>query len=156
MSDKKYYLTEDGLKRISCQHEELKKQKKEKLKTEAPDVVYSEDVDPEYLAFRKDLNILEEKISKLEEVLRNAEIIKPPSKGCKEIHLGAEITLNVMEQEDKVILVGTMEADPVLGKISDESPVGKALLGKKEGEEVVVSSSTQTVYKIKKVSYPSS
>ncbi len=155
MSDKKYYLTEDGLKKINYQHEELKKQRKEKLKIEAPEVVYSEDVDPEYLTFRKDLNILEEKILKLEEVLRNAEIIKPPSKGCKEIRLGAEIVLDAKEKEDKVILVGTMEADPVLGKISDESPVGRALLGKKEGEEVIISSSVQKVYKIKKVSYPS-
>lgn len=137
------------------EHEELKKKRKEKLKVEAPEASHSEDVDPEYLAFRKDLGILEGKIMKMEEIVRNAEIIKLPPKGCKEVRLGAEVVLDDQGKESKVILVGTVEADPILGKISDESPLGKAFLGKREGEEVAVCSTVQRIYKIKKVSYPS-
>ncbi len=135
------------------EHEELKKQRKEKLKMEAPEVSHSEDVDQEYLTFRKDLGLLEGKIMKMEEIVRNAEIIKPPPKGCKEVRLGAEVILDDKGKESKVILVGTVEADPILGKISDESPLGRAFLGKKEGEEVTVCFSVQKVYKIKKVVY---
>ncbi len=156
MGNKKYYLTEKGIDRVKMEYEELKKQRREKLKKESPEVFHSEEVNPEYITFRKELGVLEEKISKMEEVLRGAEIIKKPSKGCKEIHVGAEITVDVKGQEDKLTLVGTMEADPSLGRISNESPVGRALLGHKEGDKVTVSSPIQTVYKIKKVDYPSS
>ncbi len=153
MSNKKYYLTKEGLERIKKEQEELKAKRREKLKEEAPETTHTEDPDPEYLTFRKDLAVLEEKITKVESVLRNAEIIKSPSKDCKDIQLGAEVVIEANGQEDKFILVGTMEADPIFGKISDESPVGRALLGKKEGEEVRVSSKIEVIYKIKKVSY---
>lgn len=154
MSEKKYYLTEEGLEKIKKEYEELKKKRKEKLRLDAPETFHSEDVNPEYLNFRKDLNILEEKISKLEDVIRGGQIIKSPTKKCEKIDLGAEVTVEVKGQEDKFVLVGTMEADPALGKISNESPVGRALVGHKEGDKVTVSSPIQTVYKIKKVSYP--
>ncbi len=153
MSNKKYYLTKEGLERIKKEYEELKTKRREKLKEDAPEATHTEDPDPEYLTFRKDLAVLEEKIAKVEDVLRNVEIIKSPSKKCKDIRLGAEVVIEANGQEDKFILVGTMEADPIFGKISDESPVGRALLGKKEGEEVKVSSKIEVIYKIKKVSY---
>ncbi len=155
MANKKYYLTKEGLDKVKKEYEELKKEKRSKIKTEAPEVFHSEDVNPEYISFRKDMSVLEEKIAKMEEVIRGAQMIESPQKDCKEINLGAEITVDVKGQEDKITLVGTMEADPALGKISNESPVGKALFGRKEGEEVTVSSPIQTVYKIKKVEYPS-
>ncbi len=154
MANKKYYLTKEGLEKVKAEYEELREKKRSKLKTEAPEVFHSEDVNPEYISFRKDISVLEEKIAKMEEVIRGAEIIKPPQKDCKEVSLGAEVTVDVKGQEDKFTLVGTMEADPALGRISNESPVGRALFGRKEGEEVTVSSPIQTVYKIKKVEYP--
>ncbi len=153
MEKKKYYLTKEGLNRIRKEYEDLKEKRREKLKNEAPEVFHSEDVNPEYLTFRRDLGILEEKISKMEEVLNNVEIISSPEEGCKEVKLGARVTIEAGGQEDEFHLVGTMEADPNLGKISNESPVGRALMGRKEGEEVPVSSPIKTVYKIKKVRY---
>lgn len=153
MKEKKYYLTEYGLERVKKEYGTLKEERRKKLKNETPEVFHSEDVNPEYLAFRRELGILEEKIVKMEEVLRNAEVIKNPGKNCKEVQLGAHITVEAGGQEDEFLLVGTMEADPNNGKISNESPVGGALLGRKEGDEVTVSSTTKVVYKIKKVSY---
>ena len=51
------------------------------------------------------------------------------------------------------MIVGTLEANPSLGKISNESPVGKALLGRRVGDEVIISSPIKTVYKIKGIKY---
>ncbi len=151
--EKKHYLTKEGLERIRKEYEDLKTKRREKLKHEAPEVFHSEDVNPEYLTFRRDLSIIEEKIKKLDEVLRNAETIEPPKEECKEVRLGAKVRIEAEGQEDEFLLVGTMEADPNTGKISNESPVGKALMGREEGEEVPVSSPVKTVYKIKEVRY---
>lgn len=154
MNDKKYYLTKDGLEKIKKEYKELKEQRKEKLRFEAPEMSYSEDTDSEYLNFKKDLNLLEERILKLEEAMRSAEIIEAPLTDCKEVRLGAEVVIDVQGKEEKIILVGTMEADPGSGKISNESPIGKALFGHKEGDSVAVNSGKNAVYKIKKISYP--
>ncbi len=153
MADKKYYLTEEGLKKIKKEFELLKELRRSKLRDDTPEAFHSEDLNPEYLNFRKDIGFLESKINKIEEVLKNVEIITSPQKECKEVRLGAMVTIEANKQIDEFILVGTLEADPTLGKISNESPVGKALLGCKEGEEVTVSSPIKTIYKIKKVSY---
>lgn len=151
MSEKKYYLTKDGLEKIKKEYEELKKKRKEKLRVDVPGVFHSEEVDPEYLSFQKELNDLEEKTAKLEDALRNAEIIDPLV-NCKEIRLGAEVVIDIKGKEDKIVLVGTLEADPEKGKISNESPVGRAIFGRREGDMVTISEST--IYKIKKISYP--
>ncbi len=153
MEEKRYYLTKEGLERIKKEYKEMKRQRRDKLKKESPEILHSEDVNPEYLTFRRDLVILEENISKMEKALRNVEIIELPKKECKDIRLGASITMETNGRVEEFTLVGTMEADPNFGKISNESPIGKALLGKKEGEEVIISSSFKTVYKIKKVCY---
>ncbi len=153
MADKKYYLTKEGLEKIKKEFGLLKELRKSKLRDDTPEAFHSEDLNPDYLNFRKDMGFLESKINKLEEVLKNVEIINPPKSECKEVRLGAMVTIEANGQEDEFIMVGTLEADPVLGKISNESPVGKALLGCKEGEEVTVSSPIKTVYKIKKVIY---
>jgi transcription elongation factor GreA len=152
MSEKKYYLTKEGFEKIKKEHEELKKQRKEKLRVDAPEAFNSEEVDPEYLSFQKELSDLEERITKLEDALRGAEIISPLL-NCKEIRLGAEVVIDIKGKEDKIILVGTLEADPEKGKISNESPVGKALFGRREGDIVTISSSKSITYKIKKISY---
>jgi transcription elongation factor GreA len=152
MNEKKYYLTKEGFEKIKKEHEELKKQRKEKLRIDAPEAFHSEEVDPEYLSFQKELSDLEERITKLEDALRGAEIISPLL-DCKEIRLGAEVVIDIKGKEDKIILVGTLEADPEKGKISNESPVGKALFGRREGDVVTISSSKSITYKIKKISY---
>ncbi len=150
--NKKYHLTEQGLTRLKDELDKLIEKRKEKTKGEVPGVLHSEDLNPEYLDFREKIHFLERRIVKLKEVIKNAEIIEPPE-DKKEIRLGAKILVEADGQEDEFILVGSLEADPAEGKISDESLVGKKLLGKKTGEEVKVSCKVETVYKIKKVEY---
>lgn len=136
------------------EHEELLEIRKSKTKGEMPEILHSEDINPEYLSYMEDIELLDEKISELENVLKNAEIISPPKKEKrKEVGLGAKVHLEIDGAKDRFEIVGTMEANPSLGRISNESPVGKALIGLKEGEEVVISSPVKTLYRIKKIEY---
>ena len=64
-----------------------------------------------------------------------------------------DIIANLWWQKDEFVIVGTLEANPALGKISNESPVGRAILGHKVGDAVVVSSPMKITYKIKNIKY---
>lgn len=154
MEEKKFYLTKEGLERIKKEYKALKELKFAKTKGESPKILNSEDLNPEYLAFQEDINFLESRIIELENIIKNAELIKIPRKDKQNIiDLGATIWVEVDGQTDEFMLVGSLEANPSIGKISNESPVGRALLGHRVGDVVVISSPIQTTYKIKKIKY---
>ena len=153
---KKFYLTKKGLKAIKKEYKILKNLRLAKTKGEAPKIWESEDLNPEYLSFQEDLSFLETKVAELENILKNVELIKRPSKEkSKVIGLGATVVVEVEGDKDEFTIVGTLEANPSLGKISNESPVGKTLLGHKVGDEVIISSPIKVIYKIKKIKYSS-
>ena len=155
--EERFYLTKEGLEKLKRQYRELKNFKLSKTKGEIPKIWYSEDLNPEYLSFQEDLSLLDAQILELENILKNTELIKTPSKeGQNFINLGARVTVEVDGQTDEFEVVGTLEANPSLGKISNESPVGRVLIGRRVGEEAIVSSPIKTVYKIKKIKYLSS
>ena len=152
--EKKFYLTKEGWERIKNEYKGLKELKLAKTKGESPKILHSEDLNPEYLAFQEDISFLQSRIIELENIFKNVELIKPPKKEKQNIvDLGATVLIEVDGQNDEFTLVGSLEANPSLGKISNESPVGKALLGHKVGDKVTVSSPIQTTYKIKKIKY---
>ncbi len=153
--EEKFYLSIQGLKKIKKEYEVLKEIKLAKTRrVVAPEILHSEDLNPEYLSFQENLNLLEKKITELENILKNAELIKaPPAPKRNIICLGAEVSVEIDGDKDKFKIVGTLEANPVLGKISNESPVGKALLGHRVGDEVVISSPIKVIYRIKKIKY---
>jgi len=91
----------------------------------------------EYQTAREEQDRLEARISELEHVLQYAEIIKKP-KSDGQVRLGSKVTLKDGGKPLQYHVVGTMEADPTAGKISDESPIGQALLGKKVGDKVEI------------------
>ena len=151
---KKFYLTKKGLEDLKKEHEILKSLRGAKTKGEAPKIWESEDLNPEYLSFQEDLEFLETRLAELENILDNFSLIGKPSRDKLGIvDLGAIVTVQVNDAKDEFIIVGTLEANPALGKISDESPVGHALLGSKVGDEIVISSPVKTIYKIKKIRY---
>jgi len=151
---KKFYLTKEGLEKIKKEYKDLRDLKFLKTKGEMPKIWHSEDLNPEYLSFQEDLSFLETRIAELEYIFKNSELIKTPSKEKQNIiNLGAQVIVGVDDQTDEFEIVGTLEANPAIGKISNESPVGKILLGHKVGDEVVVSSPIMTTYKIKKIKY---
>ncbi len=153
---KKFYLTKKGLEDIKKEYKVLKNLRLAKTKGEAPKIWESEDLNPEYLSFQEDLSFLETRVAELENILKNVELIKRPSKEkSKVIGLGATVVVEVEGDKDEFTIVGTLEANPSLGKISNESPVGKTLLGHKVGDEVIISSPIKVIYKIKKIKYSS-
>jgi transcription elongation factor GreA len=101
----------------------------------------------EYQSARAEQDRHEARISEIDHILQNVEVIKT-SKGAVKVQLGSKVKLkNGTTKEFQV--VGTVEADPLNGKISDESPIGKALLGKKVGEDVEIKTPAETsTYKI--------
>jgi len=155
--EEKFYLTEEGLEKIKKEFEDLKNLKLSKTKGEIPKIWHSEELNSEYLSFQEDLSFLESRIIELEHILKNAQLIKlPPKEKRNIIQLGAKVLVEVDGQKDELEIVGTLEANPTAGKISNESPVGRVLLGHKAGDVVLVSSPIKTTYKIKKIKYQTS
>jgi transcription elongation factor GreA len=132
-----FYLTKPGLKKIKTEYEKLLSFKHQKTTGETPILLHSEEVNPEYLAFQEDMTLLETRIAEHENILNNVEIIKPPAKEERgSIRLGATITLEIDGSIDEFMLVGTIEADPAQKRISNESPLGKVLVGARVGSTV--------------------
>jgi transcription elongation factor GreA len=93
----------------------------------------------EYQTAREEQDRLETRISELEHILRNSKLIKKP-KSDGHVRLGSSVKLKDGGKPISYQVVGTIEADPASGKISDESPIGKALLGKQVGDKVEIKS----------------
>jgi transcription elongation factor GreA len=153
----KYYLTKQGLKRIKKEYEDLKKIRMAKTKGDSPQLLQSDDLNPEYIVFREDLSFLESRLIDLEHIFKNIELIKlPPKNQRNTIHIGATVTLEETDGEiNEFTIVGTLEANPNEGKISSSSPIGKILLGHKVNETIEVTSPIEVAYKVKKIKYSS-
>ncbi len=155
MEEQIFYITKKKLQELQEEYQDLSAFERKKFSAqEAPKVLESEDLNPEFVSFQEDVGFLRSRIDELKNILEHHEIIKNPLKSGRDVvGLGAKIKIDIGGQKDEFILVGTLEANPALGKISNESPVGRALLGHKVGDEVVVNSPAQVVYKIKNIKY---
>ncbi|MBQ3817232.1 MAG: transcription elongation factor GreA [Clostridia bacterium] len=135
-------LTEDGLKKLKEELEKLKTVGRadiaEKIKVARGYGDLSEN--SEYDEAKNEQAKIEARIVEIEAMLKNVEIIEDVKGKAKTVIVG--VTVKVLDEEYgeqcEYRVVGSTEADPRQGKISDESPVGKALLGKKVGDEVIV------------------
>ena len=107
----------------------------------------------EYQSARAEQERNENRVAEVENILQNVEIIKKPA-GDSKIQLGSQVALKSAAGKAKEFqIVGTVEADPLSGKISDESPIGQALLGKKVGDSVEIKTPVDTTsYKIVSIS----
>jgi transcription elongation factor GreA len=155
MEEGKIYLTKEGVEKIKKQYQDLWEIRKAKSADDIPQFLQSEEINPEYLSFQEDLSFLENKISELKYILKNFQLIRPPSKEKREIiDLGAMVWLEGKNNQiDKFKIVGHLEANPSEGEISNESPLGQVLLGHRTGEEVIAPSAVKIKYKIKKIEY---
>ncbi len=137
--EKKFYLTKEGLERIKREYKDLRELRMAKAKGEVPKILQSEDINPEYLSFQEDISFLESRITELDYILKNAELIKVPQKGRQNmVDLGATVTVELDGEIDEFMIVGSLETDPVHKKISNESPIGQILIGKRIGEMAMV------------------
>ena len=142
MDEKEIFLTAEGLKKLELELEELKTVKRkeiaEKIKIARDFGDLSEN--SEYDEAKNEQAQIEEKIVKLDNMIANAKIIDEVELDTKTVNVGATVTLVQVESKKKLeyTIVGSAESNPLKGKISNESPVGKAILGKKKGNKVQV------------------
>ena len=152
--NKQFYLTKKGIEELKVELDELLKRRApiaERIKTAREFGDLSENA--EYSSARQEQERVESRIAEIEHILQNVEVIKKP-RGDNKVQLGSSVKLKGQGGSAKEFqVVGTVEADPLNGKISDESPIGKALLGKIVGDKVQINTSTEnSTYKITDIS----
>ncbi len=157
ISERKNFLSKKGLEKIQKELEKLRSERLFRIKGDAPKSFRFGDIDPEYLMFQEEVRRIEKKINELEDILENHEIIKAPEKGDRnKVYLGARVLVDMDGAVDEFVIVGTIESDPANKMISDESPMGQVLLGKRTGDQVEVKTPMVTqICKIVKISYES-
>ncbi len=142
---KHFRLTQAGINELKAELKQLVGERKaiaERIKEAREFGDLAENA--EYSAARLEQDKAETRIAEIENILQNVELIKAP-KGDSKVALGSTVSLKSADGKTKQFqVVGTVEADPLNGKISDESPIGKALLGKKEGDAVEIKTPADT------------
>lgn len=156
MEEKKNILTYAGLQALEDELQDLKVNRRreiaEKIKVAREQGDLSENA--EYDAAKDEQRDIEARIEEIEKILKYAEVIDEEDVDATRISVGARVTLLDKEYNEEVTfhIVGSTEANSLKGKISNESPVGRALLGHGIGEEVSVETPAGTVsYKILKI-----
>ena len=134
-------LTIEALKELEAELDQLKvegrKEAAEKIKLAKSFGDLSEN--SEYDEAKNDQAKLEARISEIEHILKNAKVLDVESLGNENVHIGSVVKIVDKKKKEFVYtIVGFAQADPAAGKISDESPVGKALIGHKVGDKVTV------------------
>jgi transcription elongation factor GreA len=149
MMKKQFHLTKEGVAELETELAELVKQRgpvAERIKSAREFGDLAENA--EYISAREEQERVEGRIAEIENVLQNVEVIKKPS-GDSKVQLGSKVVLDGNGKKKEFQVVGTVEADPLSGKISDESPIGKALLGKTVGAEVEIKTPAESsIYKV--------
>lgn len=146
------YLSKEGFEKLN---EELKVLSNERRKKIAERLEYAKSLgdlseNAEYQQAKEDQTVNEMRIAELENILRRAEIIQKPSAGIVEV--GVKVVAEKSEAKAskgdvcEFLIVGPEEANPAANKISHESPIGRALLGKKKGERADVFTPKGAVY----------
>lgn len=148
------YLTPQGLTRLKAELEELTTVKRIALAKRLRDAIQQGDLseNADYHAAKEDQAFLEGKILELQEALRSAVLIKEHN-GAEMVQVGVRVTVQEEGSDPETFfVVGAKEASPRDGKISNESPVGRALLGKRVGETAAVTTPAgETKFKIVRI-----
>lgn len=149
-----YYITKEKLEQIKKEYEAIKKTLQEEIAGDVPSFLESNDPNPDFYLFEQNFEDLSSRVEVLENILKNYTIIKTPSKENQDkVQLGARVIFtNGSAQQEEYKIVGTIEANPFEGKISNESPIGMAFLGKKVGDTISLPINKKN-YKILKIDY---
>ncbi len=142
MSEKEVILTQEGLKKLEDELENLKSVKRREVAERIKVAIGYGDIseNSEYEDAKNEQAFIEGRVITLEKMLRNARIINDDEVDTETVNVGSKVILKDLEVGDTVeyTIVGTAESDPSQSKISNESPVGKAIIGKKKGSSVDV------------------
>jgi len=140
MDTKRVPVTREGLERLQAELEELKEVKRPQIVAALAEARSHGDLreNAAYDAAKHDQAMNEKRIADLEALLRNAEVMDTDARSDGSVRLGTTVVVEVDGDEERYTIVGAIEARPSQGLISNESPVGKALLGKREGQTAAV------------------
>jgi len=135
---KQFHLTKEGAEELKTELQTLVAQRgpiAERIKSAREFGDLSENA--EYTSALQEQERVESRIAEIEHILQNVELINKP-RGGRLVQLGSIVKLKAGGKIKQFQIVGTVEADPLNGKISDESPIGQAVIGKTEGEQVEI------------------
>lgn len=142
MTEKEVILTPEGLRKLEGELDHLKSVKRKEVAERIKAAISYGDIseNSEYDDAKNEQAFIEGRIITLEKMLRNARVIQDDEVSTDVVSVGTTVILNDIEFDEEVeySIVGSAEADPAENKISNESPVGQALLGKSKGSVVEV------------------
>lgn len=142
MIDKEVFLTKEGLEKTENELDQLKSVRRREIAEKIKEALAFGDLseNSEYDEAKNEQAWVEERIGKLENTLRNAVVISDEDISLDSVSVGTKVTLKDMEYDEEVeySIVGSAEADPYEGRISNESPVGSTLIGSKVGDIVSI------------------
>ena len=156
MADKKHILTYTGLKQYEDELQDLKVNKRQEIAQKIKEAREQGDLseNAEYDAAKDEQRDIEARIEQLEKLLKNAEVVVEEEIDLEKINIGCRVKVLDMEfdEEMEFKIVGSTEANSLQNKISNESPVGHALLGKKAGDIVDVETQAGVIeYEVLKI-----
>ena len=156
MADKKTILTYAGLKALEEELENLKVVKRKEVAAKIKEAREQGDLseNAEYDAAKDEQRDIEARIEEIEKILKNAEVVVEDEVDFDKINIGCSVLVYYKEFDEEIQfkIVGSTEANSLQGKISNESPVGQALLGKKVGDEIQVETQAGVMeYKVLKI-----
>lgn len=140
MPEQNTYLTTAGLDKLKAELKALKDERRPAVIERIKEAVAYGDLseNSEYEDAKNEQALVEGRIAELERLLENPQIVKTGKSGNGQVALGSKVTVKHNGSSSTYTIVGPAEADPSGGQISNESPIGQALLGKAKGDEAVV------------------
>ena len=143
------FLTREGFQKLQDELDTLRTTKREEIATRLHEAIEGGELldNAELEAAKNEQAFVEGRIKELEILLATARVVDEKVARVETIQVGSKVTIQVEGQKEKqeYTMVGAAEADPLHGKISNESPIGKALLNKKEGDKVQVETPAGTL-----------
>ena len=140
--DKKNILTYEGLRKLENELEDLKVVKRKEISQKIKEAREQGDLseNAEYDAAKDEQRDIEARIEEIEKILKNAEVVVEEEADLNKVSIGCKVKILDCEFDEELEykIVGSTEANSLKGKISNESPVGSALIGKKVGDKVTV------------------
>lgn len=138
MTEHNTFITQEGLKKLKKEIEELKTVKRREMADRIQEAKELGDLseNAEYVDAKNEQAFIEGRILEIESILKYATVIKQKNKSSSTVEVGSRIKIQDGEEPKEYVIVGSNEADPSAGKISNESPLGQAFLGKKIGDVI--------------------
>ena len=156
MNEKEIVLTAEGLRKLEEELDHLKTVHRQEVNERIRQAKEFGDIteNAEYEDAKQEQAFVEGRILKLEAMIRNARLIEESEFASGEVHLGATVKVKDVtnNRSFEFTIVGSAESDPANQRISNEAPIGRALMGKRKGDEVVVNTPKGSVsYKIEQI-----